>query len=233
MSMETISEILVGWELTLCKKIKMGALYSRNPIAHKWKATYRSMVLRELVYWRLTDLLKQTIVLGQSENHLGAKILLRSSYETLAILIYLNQKIQAVLTETEKFNAFSDLTERLMLGSKDKSTKLESVNILTILEKCDQKYQGIFDLYKSLSESAHPNYAGICVGYSYVNEDKYETVFKNRWSQQNGKKLENSILLCIVTFQAEYDEVFTELFDKLEKWLEENNERLEKERTGT
>jgi len=230
--MERVEKVLDAWNSSLCPKIELGALYSRNPTAHKWKATYRSIVLRKLTFWRVTDLLSQTVFLGKAGHILGARILLRSTMETLGILIYLNQKTEAVLEGKEKFDHFSKLTSRLMLGSKDGSTRLESVNILTVLEKCNKKYPGILDLYNALSESAHPNYEGVCSGYSYINEQDYETIFENLWKKKYGNSLEESILLCLYTFEDEYNNVWSELFERLEKWIEENDDMLEAEKTG-
>jgi len=230
--MDRVEKLLNVWNSSLCPKIELAALYSRNPTAHKWKATYRSIVLRELTFWRLTDLLSQATFLGRAGHVLGARILLRSAMETLGILIYLNQKMEAVLEEKEKFDDFSKLTSRLMLGSKDGSTRHESVNILTVLEKCNKKYPGIFDLYKVLSESAHPNYEGVCSGYSYINEQDYETIFENQWKTKYGDRLEDSMLLCLRTFEDEYNDVWSVVFERLEHWIEENDEKLEAEKTG-
>jgi len=231
--MERVEKVLGSWSSSLCEKIELGALYSRSPTAHKWKATYRSIVLRELTFWRLTDLLTQAVFLGKEGHILGARILLRSAMETLGILIYLNQKTEAVIEGKEKFDNFSSLTSRLMLGSKDGSTQLESVNILTVLEKSNKKYPGIFDLYKILSESAHPNYEGVCSGYSYINEKEYETIFENQWKKKYGDSLEESILTCLYTFEEEYNNIWSELFERLEKWIEENDEMLEAEKKST
>ena len=62
---------------------------------------YRSIVLRELIFWRVTDLLNQMTALANAGHVLGVRILLRSTIETLGILIYLNQKTRAVLEGKE------------------------------------------------------------------------------------------------------------------------------------
>ena len=124
--MENVTKVLDAWNSSLCKKIELGGLISRNSTAHKWKATYRSIVLRELTFWRVTDLLNQMVALSDSGHVLGARILLRSTIETLGVLIYLNQKTKAVLEGKEAFNSFSDMTSQLMLGSKNKTTKIEN-----------------------------------------------------------------------------------------------------------
>ena len=227
--MEKIKTILDGWKVSLCKKVELGGLSSRNPTAHKWKATYRSLVLRELALWRFTDLVSQVVLLATGGHVLGSRILLRSAMETLGVLIYLNQKTLLVLQGQESFDSFGDITSRLMLGSKNKSTKHEAVNVVSILKQCDKRYPGIFEVYEKLCESAHPNYDGVCYGYSYVNEKEYETIFENRWEAKYGQELEGSILLAMETFEDEYNEVWPLYFDKLEKWLEENDQILEQQ----
>jgi hypothetical protein len=232
--MDDVEKVLEVWNSSVCKKVDLGGLISRNPTAHKWKATYRSIVLRELTFWRVTDLLNQMVALSNAGHILGARILLRSTIETLAILIYLNQKTKAVLNGEETFNTFSNITSQLMLGSKNNTTKIEAINVThTILEKwCERKYPGIFELYADLSESAHPNYEGVCHGYSYVNERDYETVFKNRWGELYGDKLGELTLDFMRIFEHEYNDVWPAEFEKLEKWLEDNDEKLESERSS-
>ena len=189
--MENVAKVLTVWNSSLCEKIDVGGLFARNPSAHKWKAPYRSIVLRELTFWRVTDLLNQMVLLSNAGHLLGAMILLRSTIETLGILIYLNQKTKAVLDGNETFDSFSKTTSQLMLGSKNQTTKTDAVNVThTVLEKwCEKKYPGIYEIYKDLCESAHPNYEGICSGYSYVNEKEYTTIFKNRWAELYGESL--------------------------------------------
>ena len=87
--MNNVKQMLEIWNSCLCPKVELGALYSRNPIAHKWKLTYRHIVIRELTNWRVTDLLNQLVALSDRNHMLGAIILLRSAIETLGILIYL------------------------------------------------------------------------------------------------------------------------------------------------
>ncbi len=232
--MDDVAKVLEVWNSSLCKKVELGGLISRNPTAHKWKATYRSIVLRELTFWRVTDLLNQMVALSEAGHILGARILLRSTIETLGILIYLNQKTKAVLDGEETFNTFSALTSQLMLGSKNMTTKIEAINVThTILEKwCERKYPGFFALYTDLCESAHPNYEGVCHGYSYVNEKDYETIFKNRWGELYAGTLGGLTLQFMRVFEHEYNDVWPEEFEKLEKWLEDNDDKLESERAG-
>lgn len=233
--MHNTRKVLEIWNSCLCAKIELGALYSRNPLAHKWKTTYRHIVIRELTFWRVTDLLNQMVILSDSSHILGARILFRSAVETLGILIYLNQKTKELIEGRESFNKFSEMTSKLMLGSKNQTTKHDAINVAhTILEKwCEKKYPGIFKIYADLCESAHPNFEGMCFGYSYVNEKDYETIFKNRWKELHEEHLDNLTIEFMKIFEEEYNNNWSIQFEKLEKWLEENDTKLELEKANS
>lgn len=225
--MRKIDERLAAWKASLCETVDIGGLFSRNGVAHKWKAPFRSLTLRETVAWRTQDLLEQSLLLHDSNHLLGARILLRSAFETVATLIYLNQLTRKVLAGTLDFHEFSEKTATLLLGSRDSSTSHTTMNITTIIEKCDKRYSGIKDLYASLSESAHPNYEGACIGYSVIDRENFITTFSNKWKSIFGKNHVQSIELCADTFYAEYNEEWLDAFEELEYWITKNDAHLE------
>ena len=225
--MRPIDKSLAEWKASLCRSIDIGGLFSRNQVAHKWKAPFRSLTLRETVAWRAYDLLEQSLLLYDSGHLLGARIILRSSFESVAMLIYLNQLTRNVLEGTLEFHEFSTKTSILLLGSRDGTTSHKSLNIITILEKCNSKYPGIKELYGSLSESAHPNYEGTCIGYSDINRQEYITTFSNKWHTLYADSHIQDMELCIDLFYTEYNEEWPDAFDKLEDWIEKNDEYLE------
>lgn len=229
MRIDQLDELIAGWRMSLCPHIELAALISRNKTTHKWKATYRSIVLRELVCWRFTDLLAQAAHLIRSQHILGARILIRSAIETLAILIYLNQRTEAVLKGATSFFDLANLTNRLMLGSRNATTRHEAINILSVLAKCEKRYPGIVKVYGDLSESAHPNYDGVTVGYSEINEKEYTSEFKNRWAERSGQSELELLEICVRTFEKEYNDVWSDLFEKLERWLVANDATLEEQ----
>lgn len=224
---EAVALILADFEESLFKELAIGGLISRNPTAHKWKAPFRSMSLREAIFWRVHDLFQQSFVLHLGGHGLGARILLRSALETMAMLIYLNQITAKVLDGSLDFHAFSDKTIQLLLGSRDGSTGVTSINILTALDKCEKRYPGMKTMYERLSESAHPNFEGISAGYSQIDHANYVTTFKNRWMERHGESHLDEMMVCIEVFNHEYDDVWPELFEKLEAWIEANDAELE------
>jgi len=218
--MEKIKSILVKWQTKKVDKIELGSVFSHNP-----KAPHRSLITRELVFWRIIDLIEQVLLLEKYGHILGARILLRSAYETLGILIYLNQKTKALLDGLISYDDFDSITVRLVLGTKKSSNNIESINILTVLQQCNKKYPGIFEVYKDLSESSHPNFEGMSMGFSEIDDKKYITHFRNRWKELYSDDLEHLLLTCISAFEFEYNDVWQELFELLEKRIEKNDKR--------
>jgi hypothetical protein len=225
--MSEIEQVLQSWESSLCKNISLAALHARNPTAHKWKAPYRSLVLRECVFWRTHDLLRQAQALFQQGHVLGSRILIRSALESVAALIYLNQLTARVLDGSLDFHRFSEKTSTLLLGSRDGSTKHTSINIASVLQQCEKRYEGLSSVYATLSESAHPNYEGVCFGYARVDFAKDEEVFSNNWIAMWADRHDSLMKLVFMVFETEYNEVWPPQLEALERWLATNDAHLE------
>ncbi|MDP2450513.1 MAG: hypothetical protein Q8M93_06030 [Polaromonas sp.] len=225
--MSDVEKILCRWKESLCESVSLGGLLSRNPTAHKWKATYRSLVLRETVFWRVNDLLTQAHMLYEAKHILGSRILIRSALESVATLIHLNQITAQVLAATLDFYAFDEKIQKLMLGSKNGSTKHESINIVTVLKHCDKKYKGLSNIYATLSECAHPNFEGVCFGYSEINCELDETHFSNKWETMWADRHESLVKLVCLVFETEYNDIWSSQFEDLEIWLTKNDSELE------
>lgn len=225
--MNSIELNLANWRSSHVANIPISDLLKRNPIAYKWKASFRCWLLREAAFWRVTDLLTQSYALHQQGHGLGARILLRSAFETLAALIYLNHNMLKVLEVKLSFHEFSHLTTRQVAGSKNDPEQVKAVNVITMLDKAEKRYPGLRSTYDSLSESAHPNFEGMIWGYSKVDHDEYETNFSNRWMDLYGEHLVSSMEACMGSFYIEYDEVWPDLMEKLENWIAVNDAMLE------
>ncbi|MDA9980308.1 DUF5677 domain-containing protein, partial [Yoonia sp.] len=190
------------------------------------KAPFRALTLRETAYWRFTDLVDQSHCLAERGHFLGARILLRSAYETFFMMTYLNNMIDDVCANKFNFNDFSDKTTRLILGSKDGSTKHIAINILTILKHCERVYPGIQRNYDLLSETAHPNADGMQLGYTKIDFDKSVIKFNSQWRSIYSGRHGDALIECIRIFVHEYDERFSTLFPALEDWIIQNDTML-------
>ena len=224
-----IKRSLERWQSSLMSSIPVAGLFARNPVVYKWKSLFRVWMLRETVAWRVVDLLTQSLLLHELRHSLGARILLRSSFETVATLIYLNQQMGAVVEGDVSFGDFGEMTSKLLLGSRTNPSGPKSLNIISVLEKCDRVYPGIGALYADLSESAHPSFEGLSFGYSKIDHKEFETHFRNRWGELHAVKHPDQMVLCMETFDREYNLVWPDRTTKLEEWIEANDERLEAE----
>lgn len=178
------------------------------------------------------DLGQQIQALSSQGHLLGARILLRSALETLAILIYLNQKMEAVIAGDLSLFKFDRLTVQLLMGSRNNSTRHSAINILTILQKAERNHFGLVSLHERLSESAHPNFDGVLYTYSASDPEKYETTFSNRWAQLFSQEQEPAVMFVFVIFEYEYNDTWLNLFDRLESWLRDNDTILEVQKKG-
>jgi hypothetical protein len=225
--MADFSAALQAFKSALCNQVDVGGLFARSATAYKWKAPWRALLLREAVAWRLQDLLEQSLELSKAGHVLGARILLRSAFETLAMLIYLNRSMRSVVDGSLDFHVFSEKTSKLLLGSRDKTTATEAISILTVLNEANKRYLGLSDWYASLSESAHPNYEGMLVAYSTADTQNHVTTFKSRWSEMYGKGHESALIACFEVFLHEYDDESSSALEALEVWVEQNDSKLE------
>jgi hypothetical protein len=226
-SEEPVEQALARLKASLLPRFDIGELFARNPTAHKWKATFRSLLLREAVFWRLEDLLEQSYLLHRQGHTLGARILLRSAVESLAVLIYLNQQMEKVVQGALNFHVFSDKTATLLLGSRNESTPLASLNINTILSHCAKRYDFIEKFYADLSECAHPNHEGLIMGFSKPDRENLIENFSNRWATLYSDSHEHWMRLVIFMFEQEYNVVWEREFSNLEGWLVAHDAELE------
>lgn len=228
-----IDQVLEGLTQSLVQSIDVGSALTRNPIAYKWKAPYRCFVLRECVHWRTTDLLKQAHSLSKNGHILGARILLRSAIETVAVLVYLSQQMDHVVQGKSEFHDFSDKTAVLISGSRNKSTPHVAINILTVLQKCDDSYPGILAAYETLSESAHPNFEGLCFGYTRVDFEEHANKFSNNWASMSGDRHPLLMELLCGILVHEYNTVWPARLEELESWIVSSDDLLEATKRST
>lgn len=224
-----IKKVLETYKKSLVTKIDLPSLYSRSKIAHKWKLTYGLIVLREAISWRFVDILTQAYNNEKNGMITGSLILTRAALETVCLLIYMNKKMQLVIEGKMSFEDFDNVTTKLLWGAKNIDELPDPVNIMKLIEDSENKYPGIKKAYDNLSEIVHPNYRGVCYGYTKPNRQEYETEFGIYCGEKYGNQYESMIEKCLKTFEEEYNE-WGKHFEQLEKWLEENDNKLERQR---
>ena len=224
--MDAPASLLQRWKSSLPEKVSVGGALAKNPTAYKWKAPYRSLVLREALFWRTYDLLSQAQLLHENHHTLGSRLLLRSALEAVATLAYLNQGTRALLDGEVSFNDFDERTRLLLLGSRDQTTKYQSINVLTILKHLDRSYPGVLGIYNILSESVHPNFEGVCFGYSEVDYERNETSFAIKLYEMWADRHDAIFSIIVLVFEHEYNGIWAPQQERLQTWLTEHDTDL-------
>ncbi len=225
---DIIAGAIQAYQQSMCRSLDIGSLYQRNKIAHKWKVTFAVYVIRETASWRFVDIAKQAFEMGNSNSIVGARILTRAAIETLATLVYMNMKMEEVISGKISFAAFCESIYKVYMGSRTDKQLLETINVLTMVKKMEKKHKGILQIYEELCETAHPSYIGLTDGYSKIDTEKYITSFGNYWLDKYGRQHEAALLLCMKIFELEYNDAWINNFHALEEWLVNNDSALEK-----
>ena len=124
---------------------------------------------------------------------------------------------------------FDEVTRKLLMGSRDGNTKVQAVNILSVLRQSEKAHEGLTEMHEKLSESTHPNYDGVLYGYSTANPKEMETRFSNRWYKNYWREQQPAEDYVYAVFEHEYNVVSHSNLLDLEQWLRDNNERLQAE----
>jgi len=227
--MDTLRERLGNWSASLPSEIAAGSLYARCPIAHKWKATFRIVLIRESSLWRMSDLGNSFLHLIDCGDILAARIILRSACETAALLAYLNKKTLDLFNGSIGFEEFNELTKRLLLGGKNDGDYFPPINVMTAIGHFAKNSPPIQEIYDRLSEDAHPNASGMIFAYSESNPEELETQFLGKISQSETTKRHTiaSADLVFLCYEHQYNEVWPQRFETLEQWLRDNDAMLE------
>jgi hypothetical protein len=118
----------------------------------------------EAVIYRLVSLGHGAALNWNSGNALPAFLCSRAAVETCALLFEFQQNL-IVLLEKEDLGAIDDLVMNRMFSSRDaewvkESPTLSAINVLTFINKFNDKVSGIRSYYDRLSERCHPNSFG-------------------------------------------------------------------------
>jgi hypothetical protein len=224
-----IKATLQAWKNDLVEKVAVNDLVSRCPIAHKWKAPYRCLVIREALLWRMVDLGTAIDVLTDQEQILGVRILLRCAVEASALMEFLCQKIDDVVTGKLSWFDFENDTMRILVGSKSSLVVdgYEAFNILSVLKRANRTYGALENMHQKLSESVHPNYDGVIYAYSKPVPEAKETHFGNYWTTNFGHQHAPGTAYVFACFFDAYNCRWIDAIESLETWLRENDAELE------
>ena len=138
----------------------------------KSKLPYKATSFREVLIHRISDVADVAVDLYQNNKLVPAFIATRALVETTAMLYWLHQKSCDFLEKPDD-DSYDEFLMKGMLGSKDGTTKLQSYNVLTAVDRLDKEFKGLRQMYDTLCEFTHPNWSGVMGSYSRSDKKKY------------------------------------------------------------
>jgi len=161
---ELISAQLASMEKSLPEPV------AANELALKTRIPHTALSLREVLYARMYDISDCAFNQIKSGNTIAGIILTRAAVETVALIGVFAIRTKEYLQDEseEKLDRF---LKSSLLGSKDDSTKIEAINILTFIDRVDKENPGFRKMFDNLSEMAHPNWAGTLASYGRFNAE--------------------------------------------------------------
>ena len=140
-------------------------------ISYTAKIPWKAMNYREALIWRTEELARTAYEMFTRDELVSAVTLTRACMETVAAMWFLQEKIQRVI-DTKEVGDIDGVLMKLLMGSKNKITDLEAVNVLKFVNKINKAIDGFEGKYNSLCEFAHPNWSGTSYLYSKPNSEK-------------------------------------------------------------
>lgn len=136
------------------------------------KLPYKATSFREVLIHRISDIADVAIDLYQNDRLVPAFIETRAVVETTAMIYWLYRK-SCEFVEKPDEDSFDEFLMQGIFGSRDGTTKHESYNVLTAVDRLDKKFNGLGQMYDTLCEFTHPNWSGVMGSYSKIDKEKY------------------------------------------------------------
>ena len=176
---------------------------------------FRTYMFRESLLHRIAELGSTAYNLYNEQNALSGLVITRSILETASILYLLTNKIEKTI-ESKDLISFSKYLARLSTGSKNKSSDIEAINVLTGIDIWDKKENKIRKLYDDLSEFTHPNYWGNLAIMGEIDRKNNKLNFGKeygKWKSALNIGITSALIILQIS-QKIYDEM-TEILPEL------------------
>lgn len=183
------------------------------------KMPFKVLMLRESLYYRMTELAGVAIDLYRQCKMVSAVTITRALFETMALCYYVYKPLEKVV-ETGIIGEIDDILMRAGSGGKNDQIATKAFNSLTTVEQLDKEYNGAKDLYLFLCEITHPNWMGCEGAYSKINYEQYYIEFDQAYEHEPITGLPQ-LLMALILFEHYYNKM-GDLLSKFIKLCEDD-----------
>lgn len=183
-----------------------------------YKPTFDTDIFREAAFYRFIELTEATYALYKSNVLIGSITTARAAYETLAVLWFVNIKLEH-FKKTKDIVHFLTTINRLLFGWSNDNDFPEKINVLKCIDSVDKTLEGKFRThYEILCEYAHPNYSGTFGSYTKPDDPKHEVHFGAYLRNEEALRgyIENTVVIALELLnhiQQKYEKVLNEALD--------------------
>jgi hypothetical protein len=160
---------LLSEELLHC----LPALVPAAGLSLKSMLPFKATSIRELLVHRMSELASTAIFHLESGAVVPGAILTRSAVETVAVLFCLNQALEQFLDSPDLAKINSFLMSSLV-GARWDDHPVQSISVLTLIDKVTKTIPAFRASYDNLSEYAHPNWSGLLGSYGRIDKENHE-----------------------------------------------------------
>ena len=192
-----IAEIISS---SLPAKIEIAALSLNS------RLPFKALSLRELLIHRVAELAVPAVELFEQRRVLPAIVLARAVVETVALTFALYRQLESFLGSHD-VAAFDEFLMRSTVGSRWPDWTPRATNIVTLVGHVEKAIPGFGKAYDSLSEYAHPNWAGVLGTFGAIDQEAFELALgPNRRTPALASGV-NALSGALLTFHHFYNEM--------------------------
>lgn len=182
------------------------------------KSPYIALAVREALVWRIEELGRGAFEMVQRGDLASAILLTRGVIECTALMSRLSQVVlERATLGPDKLR--ETLFPMLHGWKKDPPEGFVALNVLTLLKHLDKRVGPVTGAYEGLSEFAHPNWAGVSLLFSRIDQENFVTYFGKFEDRTRAPRMQalNALAASLAIFEHDYN-VFS---DTMEAWLRE------------
>lgn len=152
---------------SLPDRIQIGALTLNS------KLPFKALSLREFLIHRISPLATPAVDLFERGQVIPAIVLTRAVHETVAVFYSMRKRLERFL-EDKDVQALDEFLMQCLFGSRNNPGKRPARNVLSFVDDAAKNVPEFRTIYDSLSEYAHPNWAGTFGSFGEIDKENFE-----------------------------------------------------------
>lgn len=179
-------------------------------ISTRAKIPFKALCIRDVMLYRVSELADAALACYQRDQLVVAATLTRALLESVALLYWLFNELQAAVA-AEDTSKIDEFLGRALVGARNEATPLLAHNVMNAIDIVTKDIDHYRKVYVELCEIAHPNWGGGLGAYAKLNGEKV-------WYEFGTSQLPKPLILGPLVTSLEF---FIEFYDGMIPHLKE------------